>query len=98
MTRLSKKASFSSPHFHKNSLLFFLFFVSRFSGLLYQVFWVGLAFASFGIIQPILSVVIPVFILELPMSSWFGGKTLTSLKKDTKTICASILYVGRDRY
>ncbi len=32
-----------------------LFFVSGFSGLIYQVVWVRLAFASFGIITPVLS-------------------------------------------
>ena len=42
----------------RKRLLFELFFVSGFCGLLYQVVWVRLAFASFGIIAPVISVVI----------------------------------------
>src|SRR5207237_9747013 len=42
-------------------LLFLLFFLSGFSGLVYQVVWTRMAFASFGIITPVLSVVISVF-------------------------------------
>jgi len=46
------------------SLLFVFFFVSGFSSLVYQVVWTRLAFASFGIITPVLSVVIPGELLE----------------------------------
>ena len=55
-------------------LLFLLFFVSGFCGLLYQVIWTRLAFASFGIITPVLSVVISVFMLGLSLGSWAGGR------------------------
>lgn len=54
--------------------LFFFFFLSGFCGLLYQVVWLRLAFASFGIITPIISLVISVFMLGLAIGSWFGGK------------------------
>jgi spermidine synthase len=64
--------------------LFFLFFVSGFAGLVYQVIWMRLAFASFGIILPILSVAISVFMLGLSMGSWLVGKALLYLKKTTK--------------
>jgi hypothetical protein len=57
-----------------------------------------LAFASFGIILPILSVAISVFMLGLSMGSWLVGKALLYLKKDNKTICTPILYAGRSRY
>jgi spermidine synthase len=55
-------------------LLFLLFFISGFCGLLYQVIWTRLAFASFGIITPVLSVVISVFMLGLSLGSWAGGR------------------------
>jgi spermidine synthase len=58
----------------RRPLLFFLFFVSGFCGLLYQVVWTRLAFASFGIITPVLSVVISVFMLGLSLGSWAGGR------------------------
>src|ERR1043166_7456856 len=58
----------------RRPLLFLLFFVSGFCGLLYQVIWTRLAFASFGIIAPVLSVVISVFMLGLSVGSWLAGR------------------------
>jgi spermidine synthase len=55
-------------------LLFVFFFVSGFCSLVYQVVWTRLAFASFGIITPVLSVVISVFMLGLSLGSWAGGR------------------------
>lgn len=54
-------------------LLFALFFISGFSSLLYQVVWLRLAFASFGIITPVLSLVLSTFMLGLAVGSWLGG-------------------------
>ena len=59
----------------RRPLLFLLFFVSGFCGLLYQVVWTRLAFASFGIIMPVLSVVISLFMLGLSLGAWLGGRT-----------------------
>jgi spermidine synthase len=53
--------------------LFFLFFVSGFCGLLYQVVWMRLAFSAFGIIPPVLSIVISVFMLGLFLGSTLAG-------------------------
>ena len=55
-------------------VLFLLFFVSGFCSLVYQVVWTRMAFASFGIITPVLSVVISVFMLGLAIGSWAGGR------------------------
>ena len=63
----SGESTFNKP------LLFLLFFVSGFCGLLYQVIWTRMAFAAFGIITPVLSVVISVFMLGLALGSWAGG-------------------------
>jgi spermidine synthase len=62
-------------------ILFALFFISGFCGLLYQVVWVRLAFASFGIITPVISVVISVFMLGLALGSWFGGRLIGSFTR-----------------
>src|SRR5215468_9170900 len=70
-------------HGHLKPGLFLLFFVSGFCGLLYQVIWVRLAFASFGIITPVLSIVISVFMLGLALGSWAGGKSISNLTKGT---------------
>src|SRR5213592_2940541 len=61
--------------------LFVLFFVSGFCGLLYQVIWTRMAFASFGIITPVLSVVISVFMLGLSLGSWAGGRLIAPLRQ-----------------
>lgn len=55
-------------------VLFLLFFCSGFCSLLYQVVWVRMAFAHFGVITPVLSVVLSVFMLGLGLGSWLGGK------------------------
>src|SRR5260221_13560172 len=62
-------------------VLFFLFFLSGFSSLVYQVVWTRMAFASFGIITPVLSVVLSVFMLGLAVGSWAGGRCIASLVK-----------------
>jgi spermidine synthase len=54
--------------------LFALFVLSGFCGLLYQIVWLRLAFQSFGIITPVLSVVVSVFMLGLALGSWGGGR------------------------
>ena len=56
-------------------VLFVLFFLSGFCSLVYQVVWTRMAFASFGIITPVLSVVLSVFMLGLAVGSW-AGRTL----------------------
>jgi len=65
-------------------ILFLLFFVSGFCGLLYQIVWVRLAFASFGIVTPVLSVVISVFMLGLSLGSWAGGRWISTLTQKSQ--------------
>ncbi|MBF0319419.1 MAG: fused MFS/spermidine synthase [Nitrospirae bacterium] len=65
------------------SILFALFFLSGFAGLLYQVVWLRMAYASFGIITPVLSVVISVFMLGLAVGSLVGGATIDGLCRKT---------------
>jgi spermidine synthase len=68
----------------RNRILFALFFISGFCGLLYQVVWVRLAFASFGIVTPVISVVISVFMLGLALGSWAGGRSIGPLVRRTR--------------
>jgi predicted membrane-bound spermidine synthase len=63
--------------------LFVLFFLSGFCSLVYQVVWTRMAFASFGIITPVLSVVLSVFMLGLALGSWAGGRWVASLTHKT---------------
>ncbi len=91
--RQSNQSSLNAP------LLFLLFFISGFASLVYQVIWTRMAFASFGIITPVLSVVISVFMLGLSVGSWAGGRWVGSLQKITRrsaVLCyaAAELFIG----
>lgn len=61
------------------ALLFSFFLVSGFCGLVYQVVWIRLAYASFGVISPVLSVILSVFMLGLALGSWLGGRSINGL-------------------
>src|SRR5437763_1778136 len=74
----------------QRKLLFLLFFLSGFSSLVYQVVWTRIAFASFGIIAPVLSVVISVFMLGLSLGAWLGGRLIDALT--TKTRSSAIVF------
>ncbi|HEX4265551.1 MAG TPA: hypothetical protein VH597_14540 [Verrucomicrobiae bacterium] len=76
-------------------IFFALFFVSGFCSLVYQVIWTRLAFASFGIITPVLSVVISVFMLGLSLGSWAGGHWVVPLAKRTG-LSAAIFYAAAE--
>jgi spermidine synthase len=75
--------------------LFLLFFTSGFCGLLYQVVWVRMAFASFGVITPILSVVVSVFMFGLFVGSWGAGKAVGPLTARTG-LSAAWLYAAAE--
>src|SRR5208283_4078568 len=72
-----------STPIYTRQVLFLLFFLSGFSSLVYQVVWTRLAFASFGIITPVLSVVLSVFMLGLAVGSWMGGRFISRLTGKT---------------
>lgn len=72
--------------------LFLMFLVSGFSSLLYQVVWLRLAFASFGIITPVLSLVLSTFMLGLALGSWGAGAVVQGLTK--RTGISAIVYYG----
>lgn len=75
------------------ALIFFMFFVSGFCGLLYQLVWTRLAFAAFGIITPVLSVVVSVFMLGLALGSWLAGKYAVSFSRRWRFKLTSV-YAG----
>ncbi len=55
---------------------FALFFLSGFAGLVYQIIWLRLAFAAFGVVTPVISLVLSVFMLGLGLGSWLAGAIL----------------------
>jgi spermidine synthase len=76
-------------------VLFFLFFFSGFASLVYQVVWTRMAFASFGIVTPVLSVVLSVFMLGLAIGSWAGGRWIAPFVKKTG-LSAAFFYAGAE--
>lgn len=72
--------------------LFLAFFFSGYCALVYQVVWTRLAFASFGIITPVLSVILSAFMLGLSVGAWAGGRWINSLV--TRTGCSALLFYG----
>ncbi|MGO8701811.1 MAG: hypothetical protein ACLQVY_29360 [Limisphaerales bacterium] len=75
--------------------LFVLFFFSGFCSLVYQMVWTRLAFASFGIITPVLSVVISMFMLGLSVGSWGAGWMIPGLVRRTG-VSAIYYYAGAE--
>jgi spermidine synthase len=75
--------------------LFVLFFLSGFCSLVYQMVWTRLAFASFGIITPVLSVVISIFMLGLSVGSWAGGRLIAGWVRRTG-VSAIYFYAGAE--
>src|SRR3974377_2383605 len=73
-------------------ILFLLFFCSGFCSLLYQVVWIRMAFAHFGVITPVLSVVLSVFMLGLGLGSWLGGKWAPSSRLRINILPAFFYY------
>jgi len=71
--------------------LFFLFFLSGFSGLAYQVVWTRMAFGVVRNHYPVLSVVLSVFMLGLAVGSWAGGRWIAFLVQKTG-FSAAIFY------
>ncbi len=67
------------------NIVFLLFLISGFCGLLYQVVWLRMAYSSFGVITPVMSVVISIYMLGLSIGSWGGGKWITVISKKCKT-------------
>jgi spermidine synthase len=70
--------------------LFLVFFLSGCCALIYQVVWTRLAFASFGIIAPVLSVVLSVFMFGLGGGAWAGGRWIGRLTR--RTGCSALLF------
>ena len=53
----------------------FVFFLgSGFAGLVYEVVWLRLAMAAFGVTTPLVSIVLSVFMAGLALGSWLGGR------------------------
>jgi spermidine synthase len=56
---------------------YFVFFVvSGFCGILYELVWLRLAMAQFGVTTPLVSIVLSMFMAGLGLGSWASGKLI----------------------
>lgn len=60
---------------------FIFFFISGFCSLVYQITWLRIAMADFGVTTPLISIVLSVFMGGLALGSWGGGRVLSSMKR-----------------
>jgi len=66
---------------------FFLFFlVSGFCSLVYEVVWLRLAMARFGVTTPMVSIVLSVFMAGLGIGSWVGGVFVRRLDRSQAAV------------
>jgi predicted membrane-bound spermidine synthase len=56
------------------NVFFVCFFLSGFCSLVYQVIWLRVAMAGFGVTTPLVSIVLSVFMAGLALGSWTGGR------------------------
>src|SRR5215475_11803933 len=52
---------------------FIFFFISGFCSILYEIIWLRLAMARFGVTSALLSIVLSMFMAGLGLGSWAGG-------------------------
>jgi spermidine synthase len=61
-------------------VFFVFFFLSGSCSLVYQVVWLRVAMADFGVTTPLISIVLSVFMAGLALGSWGGGRLVRRLE------------------
>jgi len=64
---------------------FFFFFVSGFCGVLYELVWLRLSMAQFGVTTAMVSIVLSVFMAGMGLGAWASGKWLRAQWGTTDT-------------
>jgi len=64
---------------------FIFFLISGFCSVLYELVWLRLAMAQFGVTTAMVSIVLSVFMAGLGLGSWASGRWLTSQKLSSET-------------
>jgi hypothetical protein len=73
------------------SWLFLFFCISGFCSILYEIIWLPLAMASFGVTSALVSIVLSVFMAGLGLGSWGSGHLIRRFSQKLKS-SALILY------
>ncbi len=64
---------------------FIFFFFSGFCSLLYEVIWVRLGMAHFGVTTPIISLFLSLFMAGLGLGSWLAGSWMRNIENHTRS-------------
>jgi predicted membrane-bound spermidine synthase len=75
---------------------FAFFIVSGFCSLIYEVVWLRLAMASFGVTTPLVSIVLSVFMAGLALGSFGGGRLARRLEAGKGAALPLQLYAGAE--
>src|SRR5438270_421010 len=62
------------------------FFISGFCSLIYEVVWLRLSMASFGVTTPMVSIVLSVFMTGLGLGSWLGGIVIRRFERSSPAV------------
>ena len=57
---------------------FLFFFVSGFCGILYEIVWLRLSMAQFGVTNALVSIVLSMFMAGLGIGSWGSGRLVSA--------------------
>ena len=87
------KHFFSAAAPDPRRILFIFFLLSGFCSLTYEIVWLRLAYASFGVNTPVMSIVISVFMSGLALGSWLGGKYIYAI---SRRYSALFFYAGAE--
>jgi spermidine synthase len=60
---------------------FILFFISGFCSILYELVWLRLAMAQFGVTTAMVSIVLSVFMAGLGLGSWASGRWISQVER-----------------
>ena len=72
------RTSVTHPAGGRDRVFFAFFLVSGACSLVYEVIWLRLAMAAFGVTTPLVSIVLSVFMAGLALGSWGGGRLARS--------------------
>ena len=64
---------------------FLLFFISGFCSILYEIVWLRLAMAQFGVTSALTSIVLSMFMAGLGLGSWGAGRLIRIYEEIAKT-------------
>ena len=65
---------------------FCFFFLSGFCAMVYQIVWLRVAMADFGVTTTMISIVLSIFMAGLALGSWAGGRLARKLEHSTPSL------------